>query len=129
VSKAIFFRIILVLALVLFLIVTAGCGEKAADQVQEQYDKTIGETNRVSVDANLTSINVSIRMYSSNNADSPSIDDLLDSGLVMSWPAGPDGVSYELVEKDGKTVAVANRNNAGAWWTAAENQVAYPVEW
>ena len=127
--KTYFIRILLALVLICCLILAAGCGEKAADQALEQYDKTVGEANRVSVNTNLTNINGSIRIYASNNTGSPTVDDLLNSGLMVSWPQGPDSVTYELAEKDGKTVAVANRNNAGDWWTAGEDQVAYPVQW
>lgn len=127
--KTYFIRILLALALTCGLILAAGCGEKAADQALEQYDKTVGEANRVSVNTNLTIINGSIRIYYSNNTGSPTVDGLLNSGLMASWPQGPDSVTYELAEKNGKMVAVANRNNAADWWTSGEDQIAYPVQW
>ena len=128
-SEIIRIRLWLILVLIIFMSLSVGCGERAVEQVEEQYDKTIGESNRAAVDANLITIDGSVRIYLAATGGSPSIEGLLDSGYMNSWPAGPDGVTYELADLNGKTAAVAIRNSAGSWWTAAEEQVSAPVKW
>ena len=60
------------------------------------YKESTTQANRRAVEANLRTIESAIMQYGSTNEGAiPDEEDLVTS--FQNWPAGPDGVEYEIV--------------------------------
>ena len=89
------------------------------------YRQSTTQTNRRAVEANLRTIESAIMQYGSTNEGAiPDEEDLVP--FFQNWPAGPDGVEYEIAE--GR--ATIKTLPAGSNWTGnASTGDSLPITW
>lgn len=87
------------------------------------YNNIVSHANRVTVEANLRTIESAVTQFSANNKGTvPLKNDL--AIFLMEWPVGPDGVEYDVIH--GK--AVISKAGDGDWFTAEEGD-SLPITW
>jgi prepilin-type N-terminal cleavage/methylation domain-containing protein len=87
------------------------------------YNSTVIHAKRLTVEANLKTIDSAINQFYTKNEVTVQLKNDLD-GFLQEWPAGPDGVEYDI--SDGR--AVISEKGDGDWFTAAEGD-SLPITW
>lgn len=87
------------------------------------YNNVVIHAKRLTVEANLKTIDSAINQFYTKNEVTVQLKNDLD-GFLQEWPAGPDGVEYDV--SDGR--AVISKAGNGNWFTAAEGD-SLPITW
>jgi len=91
------------------------------------YNSVTTNAHRRAVEANLRTIDSAIVQLSVEKPEGKPTKENLEHTYLVSWPQGPDGVTYS-VSDDAPYKAIATRGeNTGSWFTG--DDISLPVTW
>jgi prepilin-type N-terminal cleavage/methylation domain-containing protein len=91
------------------------------------YNSVTTNANRRAVEANLRTIDSAIMQRSVEEPDDNPTKENLEHTYLVSWPQGPDGVTYSVSDEAPYKAIATRGEKTGPWFTGETQEL--PASW